>query len=234
MSYIFFLVVSCCVTLRCSEPSRIETPPKQFSQPYSVKISPGIDSVLSTNHSFYGDSLFPEHANLIRFWIKQYHHNRCVPITYAKHMLRESFEGYKNLGDVNNDKKNDTIFILPPLDVCENGQSYYFTDTKLPRLETESVCCHPGNFFKGPDIDEDGICEVGFFYSSCASRYKSVHLFRLKDNQWEKIAASEFDLFTQNPSKVKFETLVRKLAKNKFQMRNFLDGNKYWETTLLQ
>jgi hypothetical protein len=203
---------------------------------FAFVISPTSDSVLSNSYSYYGDSLFRGHKELLTFIIKKYYRDSCAPIIQSKKDLKDFFEGFKNLGDVNGDKKNDSIFILPPLNYCEDaeGQSYYFTDTSLPRLLSGSNCCHPCNFFKVPDIDEDGICEVGFYYSSCTSRYKSLEIYSLKNNQWQQIAASAFDILTQAPDKVRFEDLVRKISRNKFQIKNFDEGKKYWDTVELK
>jgi len=202
----------------------------------NLKLTTTKDSVFSNNYSFYGDTVFPGHKNIIKFLLTQYDKDTCVPMTYEKKNLIEGFEGYKELGDINNDRQNDSVFILQPLNWCEydDGQSYYFTDTTLPRLKSGSYCCHPSNFFKAADIDEDGINEVGFFYSSCASRYKSLQLYRLKNKEWQQIATADFDILTQDPDKVKFEDLVRKISKNKFQIKNFIEGKKYWDTVLLK
>jgi hypothetical protein len=190
------------------------------------------DSISSTDPSFYGDSLFPGHKSLLTLLISKYDNDTCFPIIHNKKELREKFEGYKILGDINNDKINDSVFVLPPLNWCgyNDGDSYYFTDTSLPRLNSGSECSHPTNSFKAPDIDEDGVCEVGFFYSSCASRYKSLQLYTLKNHQWKQIAESEFDVLTQDPDKVKFEDLVHKISLNKFRIRNFYDKQTYWDT----
>jgi hypothetical protein len=204
---------------------------KDLKQPI---ISP--DSVYSNDFVFYGDTLFPGHGPLMSFLMQRYIPDTCGVLQYHKQSLRDGFEGYKLIGDVNNDQRVDCVFVLPPLNSCEQevGQSYYFTDATLPRLLSGSFCCHPSNFFKTADIDEDGICEVGFFYSSCASRYKSLRLFRLHQGEWQQIAIAGFDILTQDPEKVKFEELVRKTGKNSFQIRNYMEGKSYWEMVRLK
>jgi hypothetical protein len=197
-----------------------------------IRLTTTKDSVFSNDYSYYGDSMFRGQNDLLTFLIKKYDKDTCVPMVYEKKNLREGFEGFKNLGDINNDNNNDSVFVLQPLNWCEydDGESYYFTDTTLPRLKSGSSCCHPTNFFKTADIDEDGICEVGFFYSTCVSRYKSLQVYRLKNSQWEQIATADFDVLTQDPEKVKLEDFVRKISKDKFQIKNFIEGKKYWDT----
>lgn len=206
------------------------------AQSLSIKRIIGKDSVLSNDHQYYQDSVYIENKHLIKFLFKKYDIDTCIPLIYNKRYLGDSFKGFKNLGDINNDYKNDSVFVMPPLNMCEydDGQSYYFTDTILPRIKSESNCCSHELFFKSADIDEDGICEVGFYYSSCTSRYKSLKLYRLKNKHWEQIATADFDVRTQNPDKIEFEGLVRKISKNKLIIRNFLDGEKFWDTVLIK
>lgn len=220
----------------CADRQKVKQQSELPAPQVDLKLTTTKDSFFSNNYSFYGDTVFPGHKSLIKFFIDQYNKDPCVPMTYEKKNLIEGFEGYKELGDINNDGKKDSVFILEPLNWCEydDGQSYYFTDTTLPRLKSGSYCCHPSNFFKVSDIDEDGISEVGFFYSSCTSRYKSLQVFQLKNKEWQQIATADFDILTQAPDKVKFEDLVRKIAKNKFQIKNFIEGEKYWDTVLLK
>lgn len=201
-----------------------------------VKFVASIDSILSNDHIFYGDSILDGHKELLAVLFKKYDKDTCVPLIYQKRNLKEGFEGIKDIGDINKDGRTDSIFILSPLNWCEydDGQSYYFTDTSLPRITSESYCCHPSNFFKLQDFDEDGVCEVGFYHSSCASRYKSLRIVRLHNKQWEEIASSIFDILTQDPEKVKFENLVHKISKNKFRIKTFIDNKKYWYTILIK
>ena len=204
---------------------------KQIPKPTTTK-----DSVLSNDYSYYGDSILPEYKNLVAYLIKKYDVDTCAPMIYQKKNLKEIFEGLKNTGDINNDKKSDSVFVLNPLNWCEydDGQAYYFTDTTLPRLKSGSYCSHPANFFRIQDIDEDGLCEVGFFYSSCVSRYKSIKVFRLKYNLWEEITVATFDILTQDPENVQLESLVKKISKNKFIVKSFIDDREYWDTVSIK
>jgi len=203
--------------------------------PRLINLTTTNDSILSNDFSYYTDSIFHIQNELIKYLIKKYDNDSCLPLVYGRKNLKEEFEGFKQLGDINNDNKNDSVFVLDPLNWCEydDGQSYYFTDTSLPRVVSGSYCSRPANFFKAPDIDEDGICEVGFFFSSCVSRYKSLRVYRLKNEQWEQIAIAEFDIMTQDPAKVELETLVQKISKNRFQIKNFFEGKRYWDTVLV-
>jgi hypothetical protein len=199
---------------------------------FTIKPDPGF--VLSNSYSYYSDSIFHGYKALLTAVMKKYAKDTCPPISQPKENFEDWYEGFSSVGDVNHDRKNDSIFVLPPLNYCEEGDAYYFTDTSLPRLLTTSMCCHPTNVFKMADIDEDGICEVGYYYSSCASRYKSLRFFSLKNNEWVRIGASEFDILTQDPGKVRYKDLIRKIAKNKFVARNFYDGDKYWDTITMK
>jgi hypothetical protein len=193
-------------------------------------------SVLANDDRWYGDSLFKGHSILLKQLFAKYIPDSCHPMVYKKQELRDGFEGFHNIGDVNKDGKADSVFVMDPLSTCDynNEQSYYFTDPSLPRIISESSCSHPTNFFKAPDIDEDGICEVGYLFSSCASRYKSLRIYQLKNNQWHKIAVSEFDFLTQDPTGIVLARLVRKIRRNQFAVRNFYDGKKYWNTVILK
>jgi hypothetical protein len=101
----------------------------------------------------------------------------------------------QRLGRIRPGKPPVAVFVWPQLSWCDlEGDAYYFTDTSLPRLETESGCCHPQSLFLVGDIDEDGIQEIGQYFSSCASRYKSLYVYSLKNNTWKEVGHSTFDL----------------------------------------
>lgn len=193
------------------------------------EIIPGPGKIRTDDYVYLSDSVFHGYKELLKYQIEKYKNDTCTPNIIEKESLND-FEGFKSVGDINNDGKSDSVFVLDALDWCAESQSYYFTDTSLPRITNSSNCCHPYNVFKAPDIDEDGICEIGVYYSSCASRYKSVILYSLKGNEWIEIGVSSFDILTQDPEKVKLETLVKKISRNKFKMKNFMEGDKYWET----
>jgi hypothetical protein len=235
---LYALIASLCLLVSCKDNhqnNQVAQPSRQ-NEIESLRSSIPKESVLSTDVHFYGDSIFPGHSILMAALINRYNVDTCLPIVQKRKDVREEFEGYKVLGDLNNDNVIDSVFVLEPLNWCESndGDSYYLTDTTLPRLVSGSECCHPANFFKAPDIDEDGICEVGYFFSSCASRYKSLRFFTLRDGQWKQIATSEFDILTQDPTDVKYESLVQKISRNEFRVKNFYDHETYWDTLYLK
>jgi len=61
-----------------------------------------------------------------------------------------------------------------------------------------------------------------------------LRIFSLKQNFWDAIASSTFDINTQDPDKVKFSDLVRKVKKNQFEICNFEDGKTYWKTVTIR
>jgi hypothetical protein len=123
---------------------------------------------------------------------------------------------------------------MPMFNYCDDGESYCFFDKTLPRLSTDSYCCQPGNLFVIDDIDEDGIREIGIYYSSCSGRYKSLRIYSLKQNNWKEIGTSDFDILTQDPTQVNFRNLVRKISKKKFKICNFIEGQTKWETITMK
>lgn len=196
------------------------------------------DSVFSNDDSYYQDSLFRLHNKLLAYYFKKYNSNSCEPIAYLKKDLKEEYLGFKNLGDINHNHRKDSVFVLNPLTLCEekNGQSYYFTDTTLPRLQTDSYCCHPSSIFSVDDIDEDGIDEIGQYYSSCVSRYKSLIVYSLKKGEWKQVGQCIFDLH-YSEFETNYKSYVRKLKKNSFAMLEITDltdkayvGKKHWVT----
>ena len=180
---------------------------------------------------------------MLQYYIEKYAADSCEPVMhYTKEEF--SFEGFEPLGDLNGDGNVDSVFVLPLLAWCSypgeeeeiDGDSYYFTDTTLPRLHTNSSCCHPYNIFPVGDIDEDGIKEIGEYYSSCASRYKLLQLHTLKGNRWQYIGHVLYDLFYVVTS-LKYSQFVRKVSKGKVEMLEITDmtenpkdvGKKVWK-----
>jgi hypothetical protein len=45
----------------------------------------------------------------------------------------------------------------------------------------------------------------------------------------KKFGSSDFDVLTQEPDKVRFEKLVKKISKGKFKICNFIEGQTKWE-----
>lgn len=183
---------------------------------------------LNKNIQFLGDSLLTEKTAHLKQLFKAYQPDSCGTIAYENNTLREEFEGVKVIGDINGNEIADTVFVLPPFNYCDDGESYYFFDTTLPRLYADSYCCHPDNLFSIGDIDEDGIEEVCIFYSSCVSRFKSLIAYTLKNNEWKQIGRCTFDIQFMKPHK---ENRVRKVGKGVFEMLEIVNEleNQEWK-----
>jgi hypothetical protein len=205
------------------------TPKVTFKQGEKAKTIQYLDSLLSENITFFSDSLLNGNKVIIEKFINKNPTDTCGTLTYQHETIKSGFEGFKILEHISKRATTDTVFVIPPFNYCEEGQSYCFFDKSLPRLLTNSNCCHPDNLFVLPDIDEDGFKEIGIYYSSCASRYKSLLIYSLKSGKWKEIGSSVFDILTQDPEKVKFENLVTKTQKGKFKICNFIDGQTKWE-----
>lgn len=195
--------------------------PQSTTPVYTPKTTKdSLQQKLNESLQFIGDSLLTGKSFLLKKYIDDYQSDTCEIISYEDTTLRSGFEGVKNIGDINGDKISDTVFVVPPFNFCDDGYSYSFFDTTLPRLFTDSYCCHPDNLFSIGDIDEDGISEVCIFYSSCASRFKSLIAYSLKNGQWKKIGRCTFDIGFMKPDK---EKRVRKIKKGKFEMLEIID-----------
>jgi hypothetical protein len=198
-----------------------------------VKRSLKIDSLkaaLERNMNFFADSLLKAGKTVIQTYRARYQKDTCGIITYRNSVLKEEFEDVKIIKGISRHKTVDSVFVMPPFNYCDEGDSYCFYDKTLPRLYTDSYCCHPDNLFVINDIDEDGIKEIGIYYSSCASRYKALVIYSLKNGGWKRIGDSIFDIATRDPGKVQFDQLVKKISKRKFKICNFVDGQTKWET----
>lgn len=193
-------------------------------------INPARDTLIR----WLSDRLFKGDTARLGYYVRQRVSDSCDAESWelaSISRMEESFEGIKSLGDINNNGIPDTLFILPSFRWCEDGDSYCFSDTSLPRLFMDgSRCLHLKNVFVLPDIDEDGVKELGTYYSSCASSYKALLAWRLHAKKWEEIGHSAFHILTQDPDKVEFSSLVKKISRNRFRMKNFYDGKKYWDT----
>lgn len=215
------------ILFSCKE-SKIEN--KQSKSGVNIqKTSPdSLSTKLKHNLHFIGDSLLGNKAALIEKLARHYQSDSCGVVAYEDSDLRRGYEGYKLVGSLNGDKSPDTVFVMPPFNHCDDGYSYYFVNPELPRLYTDSYCCHPDNLFSIGDIDEDGIKEICIFYSSCASRFKSLIAYSLKNNQWKQIGRCTFDIIFMQPLK---ESRVRKTGKGKFEMLEIVDKeeNKKWK-----
>lgn len=191
---------------------------------------------------FFADSVFHGYKSILKYYFSKYTDSCPVNIENKFDALND-FEGIKPIGHIRTGKtKKDSVFILNPLTTCKyatedvyDGQAYYFTDTTLPRLQTDSYCCHPTNIFLVGDIDEDGISEIGLYLSSCAGHYKSLKVYKLKGKSWREIGSCVYDSQYAN-SNGNFSTYIKKIRKNEFEMFEQTDlprdstksGKPYW------
>jgi hypothetical protein len=195
-----------------------------------LKISKPKNTILSNDIKFINDSILKGKFKLdISRYELENSKKGCFPTIlkkeefyeYSLKAVRTNAKEFKSLGDLNGDGKNDSVFILPGLGWCEEGQSYYFTNNKIPRIQTESNCCHAESIFSIGDIDEDGGNEIAEYYSSCASNFKSINIWTLKENKWKLV--EKFGFFYNNGKYEAFKDfhkLYKKIDKNKF---NFLE-----------
>ncbi|WP_298121122.1 hypothetical protein [Flavobacterium sp.] len=207
-----------------------------------IKNSTSKDSVLSNDINFINDTLLKGKFKLsISKYEVDNEKNNCYPIRISKKVINEFYnEELENLGDLNNDKKDDFAFYLHSLNYCEQGDSYYFTDNNIPRIETESTCCHSKSLFSIGDIDEDGGNEIGQFYSSCTSQYKSIFIWTLKKGKWVNVARFSHVLNDEYKIPDNFNKLYKKISKGKFKFLEISDINakgelqKEWKTIVIK
>jgi hypothetical protein len=191
-----------------------------------IKAATSKDSILSNDIQFINDSILKGKFQLdISRYELESKKNRCYPIRLAKKMVYEFYEqGFKNLGDLNGDKKDEKVFVLHALNYCENGDSYYFTNNKIPRIQTESNCCHPESIFSIGDIDEDGGNEIAEYYSSCSSNLKCINIWTLKENNWKFVEKFAFYYHNGKYEAFKdFKKMYKKIGKNKFKFLEISD-----------
>jgi hypothetical protein len=229
LKYLLFLIILLC---SCSDKVQKNTTiinlPTKLKKNYNDILSS--ENIVSCgDYKFFADSLLHGHQEVLKYYLKKYLLDSCQPFYLNKIDLINNFEGVAYIGDINHNKIKDSVFVLEPISYCKiegeddtEGDAYYFTDTTLPRLQTGSECCHPKNLFSVGDIDEDGIAEIGQFYSSCVSHYKSLHVFSLKNNKWNEIGRSTFDLHYMDTEKP-FSYWVKKIGKNNFKMLQITD-----------
>lgn len=195
----------------------------------AIKKNTPKDFALSNDIKFINDSILKGKFKLdISKYEIEGKLKECYPIRIPKSTLKEFYnEGLKNLGDLNGDKKDDFVFVLHSLNHCEEGDSYYFTDNNIPRILTDSNCCHPGSIFNIGDIDEDGKSEIAQYYSSCASRYKAITIYSLKNNTWKEIETFSFVLNDKYIIPQDFKKLFKKASKNNLEYYEIDDIDVY-------
>ena len=191
-----------------------------------VKIGIDKDSILSNDIDFINDSIL---KGILELDISKYEienkRNNCNPIMLSKKNIDEFYnQGFNKLGDLNGDGKIDSVFVLHALNYCEDGDSYYFTDNRIPRIKTESNCCHPESIFSIGDIDQDGGNEIAQYYSSCASAFKTINIWTLKNRKWKLVSNFIFHSINGKYEAFKdFHRLYKKIAKGKFKFLEISD-----------
>lgn len=178
------------------------------------------DSILSSDQEFINNEILNRRFKID---LSKYINRDCIPTRLSKEELIKKFEGFQNIGDIDRDKKDDFVFVLSPLDFCEEGQSYYFSNPDIPRIFSDSYCCHPNSIFSIGDIDEDGSNEIAQYFSSCASRYKKIIIWTLKGNKWESIDEFTFTLNDKFEIFEDFDKLSSKVSKGVFKFLEISD-----------
>jgi hypothetical protein len=207
-----------------------------------IKKGKSNDSILSNNVDFINDTIL---KGKFKLNISKYEINndkkKCFPIKLEKKEIKEFYnEGLENLGDLNNDKKDDFVFVLYSLNFCEEGDSYYFTDNNIPRIQTESKCCHPKSIFSIGDIDEDGGNEIAEYNSSCSSSFKVINIWTLKNGKWKLIEQIDYKINDEYKIFEDFPKLYKKISKGKFKFLEIsdIDSNgkllKEWKTIIMK
>lgn len=236
--FLIFLSLSSCEKKKDTSPQTdshiVISKPKILSYDEQLKaIKNGTTKgfVLSNDIQFINDSILKGKFTLdISKYEAEAEKKKCYPIRLSKKLFNEFYnEGFNNLGDLNGDKKADAVFVLHALNYCEEGDSYYFTDNNIPRITTDSNCCHPASIINIGDIDEDGKSEIAQYYSSCASRYKAIIIYSLKNNKWNEIKSFPFVLNDKYLIDKDFKKLFKKTSKNHlsyFEISDMtVDGN---------
>ncbi|CAD0001114.1 hypothetical protein FLACHUCJ7_00378 [Flavobacterium chungangense] len=239
----FFVFIICLVIVSCErkiEERHIEQKTgtkKVFLEPINqlsyewqlaaIKYGTSKDSILSNDIQFINYSILGRKFKLdISKYEAESRKKGCYPLRLQKKMFNEFYiEGFNNLGDLNGDNKADSVFVLHALNHCEEGDSYYFTDNSIPRILTDSNCCHPYSILNIGDIDEDGKSEIAEYYSSCASRYKAITIYSLKESGWKEIKSFSFVLNDKYFIDKDFKKLFRKTSKNHLEYYEISDIN---------
>jgi len=212
----FILLASFC-HLSCDErrpPTFVST---KTTVPAKIPVRPipnHTKKELFLKNTYWIDSLL-KHYSIDRRIVKNYLTDTCTIKPFSPNELKVSSEGLRQLGYIRKNKKKVNVFVLPSLTICEEGESYYFSDASLPRLYVDTYCCHPENIFVTDDIDEDGINEIVEYYSPCAGRFAALRVWTLKNNEWEEAGAVTYDLhYTEIP----IQKRIRKTKKGHFQL----------------
>jgi len=94
------------------------------------------------------------------------------------------------LADFNNDKKNDTIYIVHP-EVNESKMEcedsicltyIFFKNNQFPTFAHEQAL--GGVLANAGDLDDDGMCELYFVPDWFTSNWTGLNIYSLKQNKW--------------------------------------------------
>jgi hypothetical protein len=198
-----------------------------------IKENTSKDSVLSFDQEFINKEIL---KGKYKVELEKYLKEDCYPFRLNRVIQIQEFEGFQNIGDIDNDMKDDFVFVLNPLSYCEEGQSYYFSNPTIERIYTESNCCHPNSIFSIGDIDEDGRNEIGQYYSSCASRFKKINIWTNNGNNWELVDEIAFTINDEFEVFKDFNKLYKKKSKGILEFLEISDINangeliKDWKT----
>jgi hypothetical protein len=228
--HITFLAIACLLLSCKKEQHRVveKTLPETNKDAAAKKTIDSLKRGQQDDMDFISDSLLHKNRAMLRAYLEKYRTDTCGYIVHGKEKLREEFTGIKEIGDVNGDGRRDTVFLAQPFNYCDEGRSYYFFDTSIPRIYTDTFCVGLERFFTVPDIDEDGADEVAFYASSCVSRYKWISVCSLQNGEWIETAGVIFDIVTRDPEKTNFETLIKKTGKGTFMVCEFNEGKTTW------
>ena len=153
--------------------------------------------------------------------------NLLVLLEYLTDNL-DTFKKVKIVGDVNGDSRIDSVQLMPELMYShdygyEDGIAFVFSDPVIPRIKINTLCANLECLFSIGDIDEDGWVEFGLYYSSCASRYKTLILLRCdKKSTWKEVEYCAYDTYFPEPH---FSTRIRKIKKNQYEMTEITNDN---------
>ena len=144
--------------------------------------------------------------------------SQMIPPVSASMRSDSITKEFKVLGDINGDGKPDTVFLKPEFcpDKGEDGFSFVFSDTTIPRIRTCVGCRSLDWIFAVEDLDEDGKIELGQYSSSCASRTKSLLVLKLVNSKWKILGKAIYDVNFPEPD---FSKCVKKIKKGIFTIR---------------
>ncbi|MDP2385344.1 MAG: hypothetical protein Q8M29_03160 [Bacteroidota bacterium] len=94
------------------------------------------------------------------------------------------------VGDLNNDKINDTVFINEPCIIeeelsCRDDMcltTFFFSDKSISSFKQEQAL--GGYLANAGDLDNDGICELVFVPDWFTSNWTGLNIYSLKNNNW--------------------------------------------------